>query len=174
MKIGLYAGSFDPFQLGHLDVAIRAARLLDVIYIGVGVNPEKHGGLFAPTDRVEMVLQTLNWHLQMTPTDGPALDRIQVVQYNTLVNEAADHFGARYLVRGMRASDDFSEEWDLAGVLCKTAPHLEFIHLMARPAHIFERSKYVRQLAMFGSPDLEKFVSPPVAHALQSKFRKSS
>jgi phosphopantetheine adenylyltransferase len=44
---------------------------------------------------------------------------------------------------------------------------------MARPAHIFERSKYVRQLAMFGSPDLEKFVSPPVAHALQIKFGKS-
>jgi pantetheine-phosphate adenylyltransferase len=173
MKIGLYAGSFDPFQLGHLDIAIRAARLLDALYIGVGVNPDKHGGLFAPTDRVDMVRQTLNWHLQMTPADVPALDRIQVVQYNTLVNEAADRLGARYLVRGMRASDDFSEEWDLAGVLCKTAPHLEFVHLMARPAHIFERSKYVRQLAMFGSPDLEKFVSPPVAHALQIKFRKS-
>jgi phosphopantetheine adenylyltransferase len=46
----------------------------------------------------------------MTPADVPALDRIQVVQYNTLVNEAADCFGAHYLVRGMRASDDFSEE----------------------------------------------------------------
>ena len=95
MKIGLYAGSFDPFQLGHLDIAIRAARLLDALYIGVGVNPEKHGGLFAPTDRVEMVRQTLNWHLQITPSDAQALDRIQVVQYNTLVNEAADHCGAR-------------------------------------------------------------------------------
>ena len=68
MKIGLYAGSFDPFQLGHLDIAIRAARLLDSLYIGVGVNPEKHGGLFAPTDRVDMVRQTLNWHLQITPS----------------------------------------------------------------------------------------------------------
>ena len=45
MKIGLYAGSFDPFQLGHLDIAIRAAGLLDSLFIGVGVNPEKHGGL---------------------------------------------------------------------------------------------------------------------------------
>ena len=79
MKIGLYAGSFDPFQLGHLDIAIRAARLLDALYIGVGVNPEKHGGLFAPADRVEMIRQTLNWHLQITPSDAPALDRIQVV-----------------------------------------------------------------------------------------------
>jgi pantetheine-phosphate adenylyltransferase len=70
MKIGLYAGSFDPFQLGHLDIAMRAARLLDALYIGVGVNPEKHGGLFAPTDRVEMVRQTLDWHLQITPTDA--------------------------------------------------------------------------------------------------------
>ena len=50
-EIGLYAGSFDPFQLGHLDIAIRAAGLLDSLFIGVGVNPEKHGGLFAPADR---------------------------------------------------------------------------------------------------------------------------
>jgi pantetheine-phosphate adenylyltransferase len=174
MKIGLYAGSFDPFQLGHLDIAIRAADLFETLFIGVGVNPEKHGGLFAPADRVEMIRQTLNWHQEAKqeakPFDAAALSRIQIVQYDTLVNEAADRFGARYLVRGMRASDDFSEEWDLAGVLCKTAPHLEFVHLMARPAHIFERSKYVRQLAMFGSPDLEKFVSPPVAKALKVKF----
>jgi phosphopantetheine adenylyltransferase len=103
-------GLLRPLSTRHLDIAIRAARLLDALYIGVGVNPDKHGGLFAPTDRVDMVRQTLNWHLQMTPADVPALDRIQVVQYNTLVNEAADCFGAHYLVRGMRASDDFSEE----------------------------------------------------------------
>jgi len=169
MKIGLYAGSFDPFQLGHLDIAIRAATLFETLFIGVGVNPEKHGGLFAP-DRLDMIRQTLSWHQEVKPSDAAALRRIQIVQYDTLVNEAADRFGARYLVRGMRASDDFSEEWDLAGVLYKTAPHLEFVHLMARPAHIFERSKYVRQLAMFGSPDLEKFVSPPVAKALKVKF----
>src|SRR4051794_20570654 len=114
MKVGLYAGSFDPFQLGHLDIAIRAARLLDSLYIGVGVNPEKHGGLFAPTDRVDMGRQALDGHLRITPADVPALGRIQVVQYNTLVNEAADRLGAHYLVRGIRASDDFSEEWDLA------------------------------------------------------------
>jgi cytidyltransferase-like protein len=73
VNIGLYAGSFDPFQLGHLDIAIRAAGLLDALYIGVGVNPDKHGGLFAPTDRVEMVPQTLNWHLRITPSDAQAL-----------------------------------------------------------------------------------------------------
>jgi pantetheine-phosphate adenylyltransferase len=171
-NIGFYAGSFDPFQLGHLDIAVRAAGLMDRLVIGVGSNPDKHGGLFEPEERAAGIQETLNWHLLRYPSEGLAqvMDRIQVVCYATLVNEAADAHGARYLVRGLQASDDYGEEWDLAGVLCKTAPHLEFIHLMAKPAHIFERSKYVRQLAMFGSPDLEKFVAPTVARALRAKF----
>lgn len=171
-RIGLYAGSFDPFQLGHLDLAIRAAELLDTLYLGIGDNPEKQDKLFSAVERVELVNQSLNWYLLTNPSLKLAtlMDRIRVLSYDTLVNEAADRVEARYLVRGMRASDDFSGEWDLAGILCKVAPHLEFIHLMARPAHIFERSKYVRQLAMFCSPDLELFVAPPVAQALKEKY----
>ena len=175
-RIGLYAGSFDPFQLGHLDISVRAAELLDTLYFGIGENPEKPDKLFSAAERVELVQQTLNWYLVNNPSIKLAtiLDRIRVVSYDTLVNEAADRYGARYLVRGMRASDDFGEEWDLAGILCKVAPHLEFIHLIARPAHIFERSKYVRQLALFCSPDLELFVAPTVASALMEKYPRCS
>ena len=33
MKVGIYAGSFNPFHAGHLDVLIKAAKLFDRIII---------------------------------------------------------------------------------------------------------------------------------------------
>lgn len=37
----LYAGSFDPLTLGHLDIIERAANIFDQLVIGVVVNLEK-------------------------------------------------------------------------------------------------------------------------------------
>lgn len=38
----LYAGSFDPVTLGHLDLIERAAHIFDEVVVGVVVNLEKH------------------------------------------------------------------------------------------------------------------------------------
>jgi pantetheine-phosphate adenylyltransferase len=40
----LYAGSFDPFHEGHLDVVERAARMFDDVVVGVVANPGKAMG----------------------------------------------------------------------------------------------------------------------------------
>ena len=38
---GFYAGSFNPFTEGHLQVVKKAARCFDKIIIGMGVNTDK-------------------------------------------------------------------------------------------------------------------------------------
>ena len=37
-KTGLFAGSFDPFTIGHASIVRRALPLFDRLVIGVGVN----------------------------------------------------------------------------------------------------------------------------------------
>ena len=37
----LYAGSFDPLTLGHLDIIERAAKIFDEVTVGVVVNLAK-------------------------------------------------------------------------------------------------------------------------------------
>ena len=37
----LYAGSFDPLTLGHLDIIERASNIFDEVVVGVVVNLEK-------------------------------------------------------------------------------------------------------------------------------------
>ena len=40
-KIAVFAGSFDPFTLGHLDVVKRASALFDTLWIVVAQNANK-------------------------------------------------------------------------------------------------------------------------------------
>ena len=42
MRIGFYAGSFDPFTLGHLHIVKEASKLFDKVYVGIGVNSNKN------------------------------------------------------------------------------------------------------------------------------------
>ena len=41
MKVGFYAGSFDPFTIGHLHVVKVASKIFDKVVVGIGVNPKK-------------------------------------------------------------------------------------------------------------------------------------
>ena len=42
MKIvGFYAGSFDPFTNGHLQIVKKSAKCFDKVIIGIGYNAEK-------------------------------------------------------------------------------------------------------------------------------------
>ena len=43
--IGYYAGSFDPFTNGHLQIVKKAARCFDKVIIGIGHNKDKSRGL---------------------------------------------------------------------------------------------------------------------------------
>jgi pantetheine-phosphate adenylyltransferase len=54
MSNAVYAGSFDPITLGHLDIMLRAAKQFETLYVLVTENTEKHP-IFTPNERVEMI-----------------------------------------------------------------------------------------------------------------------
>jgi pantetheine-phosphate adenylyltransferase len=54
----IYPGAFDPITNGHLDIAIRAAKLFKKLTIGVYDIPDKHL-LFTAEERVEMVRRAI-------------------------------------------------------------------------------------------------------------------
>jgi len=43
MKIGIYPGSFNPFHIGHYNIANKAEKIFDHIIIAQGKNPDKKG-----------------------------------------------------------------------------------------------------------------------------------
>lgn len=54
MKRGIYAGSFDPPTLGHLDVIRRASLIVDELHIMIAGNLKKGGGFFPVARRLDL------------------------------------------------------------------------------------------------------------------------
>ena len=55
----VYAGSFDPLTLGHLDIVQRASQLFERVTIGIGINPHKQA-LFTPEERLDLIRQSVS------------------------------------------------------------------------------------------------------------------
>lgn len=41
LRKAIYAGSFDPPSVGHLDIINRTLKLVDKIYVAIAINPDK-------------------------------------------------------------------------------------------------------------------------------------
>ena len=135
-RVGVYAGSFDPFTIGHADIVSRALQLLDELYIVLGQNIAKQ-----PFQSVEERMR----FIEELYRDEP---RIKVVAYDGIVANYAKEQGA-VLVRGLRGIGDLDNEQTLAEVN-RSYFGVETICLFAAPDHRIISSSLIRELAAFG------------------------
>ena len=135
-RVGVYAGSFDPFTIGHADIVSRALQLLDELYIVLGQNIAKQ-----PFQSVEERMKFIE---ELYRDDS----RIKVVAYDGIVANYAKEQGA-VLVRGLRGIGDLDNEQTLAEVN-RSHFGVETICLFAAPEHRSISSSLIRELAAFG------------------------
>lgn len=154
--VAVYTGSFDPPTLGHLDIVRRAARLFDLLVIGVGINSAKTG-LLAIDDRLALLrAETAN------------IGTVEVRTFEGLAVAFAREVGARAIVRGLRDGEDLAYESPMAGMNAAMAPEIETVFLIAAPGLSHITASLVREVARAGG-DLSSFVSQGVARQLQVK-----
>lgn len=161
MPKAVYPGTFDPIHWGHIDVARRAARLFDHVYLAVYDQPLK-SLLFTTEERVALAKAAL--------ADEP---NITVVSYHELTVHLARVLGATVIVRGLRAISDFEWEMQLALTNRALAPEIETVCLMTSVEYAFLSSTIVKDVAKHHG-DLDDMVPPVVAEALRRKFRYDS
>ena len=164
-RTALFAGSFDPITLGHLDVVRNAARLADRLVLAIGVHPGKTP-LFSAEERQAMLAEIC------APVTRAAGCEFACITFAGLVVEAARQAGATILVRGVRDATDFDYEMQMAGMNGAMAPDVQTIFLPASPAVRPITATLVRQIAGMGG-DVSSFVPAPVAARLKKKFAKA-
>ena len=137
-KIAVFAGSFDPFTVGHLDIVKRASALFDGLYVLLAVNASKKY-LFDEATRIDMVQKAV-----------AQFSNVKVDCFDGLTVDFAKRVGAKYLVRGIRNAADVDYEQTVAWnnrVLC---PECETVFLSSAPEHLMVSSTVVRELLKAG------------------------
>ncbi len=59
MTLAIHPGSFDPITNGHIDVALRAAKLFDRIILAVYSGMGKPNALFPVEERIDLARTAL-------------------------------------------------------------------------------------------------------------------
>ncbi len=157
--LAIYPGTFDPPTLGHLDVAERAARLFDKIIIAVGVNSSK-----SP-------LLTLDERLKALTDATAHLPNISVASFSGLLVKYTKDMGARSIVRGLRATQDFEYEFQIALANRRLDPEIDTVFLMTKWEHSYLSSSIVREVAVLGG-NYTEMVPPEVVPIMELAIQR--
>ena len=155
-KTAVYAGSFDPMTLGHLNIAIRGATLVDRLIIAVGENPKKKY-LFPLEERIRLIRESV----QQSPN-------IEVASFGGLLVDFCHKNDASIIVRGLRAATDFDFEFQIGLANMDMAPDIETVFLLSEPKNIFISSSLVKEIAFHGG-DVQQYLPPSTWDALMKK-----
>lgn len=132
-----YAGSFDPFTIGHLSIAERALEMFGELIIGIGYNESKHSE-FPVEIRIRNIQKLF-----------AGQDKVTVFAYEGVTAEVAKENGAGVLVRGVRNTIDFEKEKELADINLKVFG-MPTVMIPALPGLSYVSSSMVRELMHLG------------------------
>ena len=160
MSKAIYAGSFDPITLGHMDIVIRAAKMFDEVYVVIMKNSKKKCLLTEEERKATIDKAIIDAGLHnVTCEIGDGL----TVHY-------AKQKGAKVMIRGLRAAMDFEYELQIANVNSYMEPGIETIFIASKPEMSFISSTIVKEVAM-AQGDLEGLVPKSVVEILQEKYK---
>lgn len=156
-RIALYPGSFDPMTRGHLDILERACLIFDRIIVAVLENPSKTP-LFTTDERVELIRASINGG-----------GRVEVGSFNGLTVDYARQVGAVAIVRGLRVTSDFENEFQMTLMNRRLNPDIHTVFLMTSFSNVFISSSIIKEVFRLGGA-IDDAVPPACAEALRRKF----
>ena len=160
MKVAIYPGSFDPVTNGHLNIIRRAANIFDQLIVCVMVNAGKQP-MFSLEERTEF--------LRRVTSDLP---NVEVDHADELLATYARRRGSCVIIKGLRATSDFENEFQMALINHKINPELDTMFLTSE--HQYLSSSTVKELASYDvelKDFLPEVIIPDVKNRIQ--FLKS-
>lgn len=158
MRIGLYAGTFDPVTNGHIDILRRSLTVFDKVIVAVAQSTPKTT-LFSLDERVAMFKAAVT-----------GLDGVEVESFDGLLVAFARTKGAAAIIRGLRVVSDFEYEFQMALMNRRLDRQIETVFLMPSEEYTYLNSTLIKAVASTGG-DISQFVPEGVADKLGEKFK---
>ena len=156
MKIAIYPGSFDPITLGHLNIIQKSEKIFDNIIIGIGENNKKTS--FFSTEKKLQFIKKLFFKNK----------NISVARYNSLTTNFCKLHSAKFIIRGVRNTNDFEIEKQLATMNEELEKTITTIFIPCSKSFNEISSSLVKELIINKGP-FEKFVPKEIIHELKIK-----
>ncbi|HTQ42669.1 MAG TPA: pantetheine-phosphate adenylyltransferase [Polyangiaceae bacterium] len=156
-RLAVYAGSFDPPTLGHMDLIERASALFSDVIVGIGFHPTR-SPLFTVEERLDLVTRA-----------SAHLPNVSVEAFDGLLIDFCKAKEARVIVRGLRAATDFEYELQIAHANADLAPEVDTVFLPTRTKNGFISASLVREIASHHG-DVSRYAPALVCEALRKKF----
>lgn len=138
-RIAVYAGSFNPFHIGHKSILDQAEKNFDKVIVAVGINRSKTN----------------------TPRIGPKLsDSLpynQIVFYDKSLPNLINSFDYPVtVIRGLRNGDDLQYEQNLRQTLRDFDKDINIAYFLCNPEHGHISSSMIREIATIAP--IEKYL----------------
>lgn len=146
MSKAIFAGTFDPFTIGHYDIASRASSLFDEVVIGV-----------ASVSSLRLKKTDLNQRFEIASVSVADLKNVSVKTFDGFLTDFAEREGAKVLIRGLRTFADFEYEKSLSQVYKSQNKKIECLYLISSQECGHVSGSVVRELAALGGK-LDKYV----------------
>ena len=155
----LFPGSFDPFTRGHRDIARRAAKICDKLYVVV-MNNSKKTYLFSLDERVDMAKKVLAEY-----------GNIEVLGSDGLLVDIFKDLGCNAVVRGIRSESDFRFEAEMALANRMLNSDYDVTLLPCRDDLSLISSSIVKEVGSYGG-DISQMIPAQIVDTVNERLRK--
>lgn len=135
VRLGVYAGSFNPFHVGHVNIVQKAERLFDKVILLKACNPDKvlNSDNASATDKLDLRGR-----------------EIVILEPGKLLTTAITEFEKEgydvTLIRGLRNGKDLDYEMNQQFYLHNLKPDLKTIMILCDPQYMFISSSGIRAM----------------------------
>lgn len=141
IHIGVYAGSFNPIHIGHMNIIKKSKPMFDKIIVAFGNNPDKE---------------------ESVKEFPKSLDYIQCLEYKGLVTDLLDEIEKDNvtvtLIRGIRNGIDLSYESNQISFINDIRPNTNVIYIPADKEFEHISSSAIRNLMKFDQEQAKKYL----------------
>lgn len=163
MVKAVYAGTFDPPTDGHQYIIETASRLVEELYVSVGINPAKKT-MFDLEERKLMLTENCR---------NAGITNVFITDYTgLLLIDYASELGVEFIIRGIRSTEDFNYEVAMKLLNERANTSIETIYLVP-PRQLSEVSSSVVK-SLLGFKNWERIAAQYVSPFVLQKLREKS